>query len=113
MKKYHPVIAIILGNFVTGILISFLPNISLSDILAVFILILGGFVATYISRNNKAIIGFYEGLLFSIGTLIGIIFIFKTELTFYSVLYLALSPILAFVGGLIGKVLMERLYNKK
>jgi hypothetical protein len=73
MKKYHPIIAIILGYIVAAILIEFipntpfLPNTYLASTMAIFILIFGGFVATYISRTNKSIMGFYEGLLYSIG----------------------------------------------
>lgn len=115
-NKYHPIIAIILGYLVTGFFVAFLrylPNSYLSEILAIFILILGGFIATYLSRVNKAIIGFYEGLIYSIGSLIGFIFIFKTGLTFYSVLILFLVfPISGLVGGYIAKALRARL-NKK
>ena len=49
MNKYHPVIAVILGNTAIALLIAFvkyLPVSYLADILAVFILIFGGFVAT-------------------------------------------------------------------
>ena len=51
MKRYHPIIAIILGYIVSAILIEFIPNTPflpnnyLSSILAIFILILGGFTS--------------------------------------------------------------------
>lgn len=66
MKRYHPIIAIILGYIISAILIEFIPNTPflpnsyLSSILAIFILILGGFIATYISHTNKSIMGFMK-----------------------------------------------------
>ena len=118
MKKYHPVIAIILGYIVAAILIEFipntpfLPNTYLSSTLAISVLILGGFIATYISLTNKSIIGFYEGLLFSIGILPSI-FIYKSELNYFMILNLVLPPILGFIGGYIGKILSLRFDNVK
>lgn len=117
MKRFHPVIAVILGNIATsfiGSFIRYLPEIPLLNILGILILIFGGFTATYLSRTNKAIIGFYSGLLYSIGSLMGIIFISKTGLTFNSVLILALVfPISGLIGGFIGKILRSRLDNGK
>jgi hypothetical protein len=73
MKRYHPIIAIILGNFVIVVLVQilYLPIPSfLLNILTLFILIIGGFTATYISRTNSAIVGLYTGLVYAIGSLI-------------------------------------------
>ena len=117
MKRYHPVIAIILGYIISAILIEFIPNTPflpnsyLSSILAVFILILGGFIATYLSHTNRSIIGFYEGLLFSIGILPSI-FIFKSEITLFTLINLVLPPIMGFIGGHIGKSLGSHLENE-
>lgn len=116
MKRYHPIIAIILGYIVSAILIEFIPNTPflpnnyLSSILAIFILILGGFIATYLSNTNKSIMGFYEGLLFSIGILPSI-FILKPEITFFIIINLLLPPIMGILGGYIGKSL--RLWLEK
>ena len=112
--KYHPVIAIVIGYFIAGSLTGFarfLLNIPLSSkILAILTIILGGFIATYISRTNKARIGLYNGLLYSIGSLIGLNFILKTELKFYSILTLVLVyPISGLVGGYIARTLRARL----
>lgn len=112
MKRYHPIISIILGIIITVILINFLPNnIPLSYILAIPIFILGGFTATYLSRINKTIIGLYEGIIYSIGYLPTIL-IYKNFLTPYLALYLVLIPILGLIGGFIGKVLRSRLDNE-
>lgn len=107
MNRYDPIISIILGIILTAILTNLLPEISLSIILIIFIFILGGFTATYLSRTNKAIYGLYEGLIYSAGFL-PIILIYKT-ITFYIVLYMIFTPILGFVGGFIGKKLRLRL----
>ncbi|MDY9923571.1 YrzE family protein [Methanobacterium sp.] len=116
-NKFHPVIAIIIGYFIAGSIsgfLRFLLNIPLSsEISAIFTIILGGFIATYISRTNKPMIGLYNGLLYSLGYLIGVIYILKTELTFYSVLILVLVfPISGLVGGYFAKVLRSRLDKK-
>lgn len=108
MKRYHPVIAIILGYLIAGTLAYFLPDIPLSDILSIFILILGGFIATYLSRTNKAILGLYEGMVYTI-IILSIILPFNTELTAYLVVYLALPPILGLIGGFLAKKLRSRL----
>jgi hypothetical protein len=117
-KRYNTVGAIIIGYFIAGSmagLLRYLLNIPLSsELLAIFAIILGGFIATYISRTNKPRIGLYNGLLYSLGYLIGVIFILKTELTLYSVLILVLVfPITGLVGGYIAKVLRSRLDNEK
>jgi len=113
MKKYHPIIAIILGNLIIGFLISFvryLPKSYLADILTILILVLGGFAATYLSRTNRARMGFYNNLIYSVGSLMGLIFIFKTGLTIYSLLILFLVfPIFGLLGGFIAKKLRIRL----
>ncbi|WJI09977.1 hypothetical protein FGU46_07690 [Methanobacterium sp. CWC-01] len=108
MKRIHPIIAILLGYFIAGTLAYFLPDIPLSDILSILVLILGGFIATYISRTNKAILGLYEGLVYTI-IILSIIFLFNTELTAYLVVYLALPPILGLLGGFLAKKLRLRL----
>ncbi|MCC7551899.1 MAG: TIGR04086 family membrane protein [Methanobacterium sp.] len=109
-NKYHPLIAIIIGYLISGILHlfqRFLPNVPLSSIiLSILITILGGFIATYLSRTNKAIIGFYEGLLVSILTFLTTILIFKTGLTLEDGFVLVLVwPISGLVGGYIAKML--------
>jgi len=113
MKKYHPIIAIILGNLIIGFLISFvryLPKSYLADILTILILVLGGFAATYLSRTNRARMGFYNNLIYSVGALMGLIFIFKTGLTISSILILFLIfPILGLLGGFIAKKLRSSL----
>ncbi len=109
MKRYHPVIAVIVGIIITAILINFLPNnIPLSYILAIPIFILGGFIANYLSRTNKAIIGLYGGLLYSIGYLPTIL-IYKNFLTLYLALFIVLIPILGLAGGFIAKKVRLRL----
>jgi hypothetical protein len=111
MDKYHPVIAVIIGTITASALDAVLLNISSSDALIILIYILGGFTATYLSRTNKAILGFYEGIIISIGTLLGI-FIFKTEFTFHIILILILLiPITGLIGGCIAKTLRIQLNN--
>jgi hypothetical protein len=111
MNKYHPVIAVILGNTAIALLVAFvkyLPVFYLTDILAVFIVIFGGFVATYLSKINKARMGLYNSLLYSLGSLLGI-FIFKTGLTLNNVLILVLLlPISGLIGGFIAKKLRSK-----
>jgi putative membrane protein (TIGR04086 family) len=117
MRRYHPIIAIILGYIISAILVEFvpntpfLPNSYLSSILAIFVLILGGFIATYLSHTNKSIMGFYEGLIFSIGILPSI-FIFKPEITFFTIINLVLPPFMGILGGYIGKSLRLHLDNE-
>ncbi len=106
MKIYHPVIAILLGCLVSNLIGYFL--ISFSDIIAIFIFILGGFIATYISTTNKAIFGLYEGLIFSLQSIIPNIFIFKTELTLYLFIIWVSIPILGLLGGYIAKTLRSK-----
>ena len=55
--------------------------------------------------------GFYEGLVFSLGILPRI-FIFKPEITFYTLINLVLPPIMGFLGGYIGKILRLHLENE-
>ena len=109
MKKFHPVISVILGNTITSFLAGFviiLPISLLSYILVIFIFVFGGFSATYLSRTNKATIGLYNSLLYSILSLIGAIFIFKTGLTLNDLLFwVIIFPILGFIGGFIAKTL--------
>lgn len=111
MNKYHPIIAVILGNTAIALLVAFvkyLPVSYLTDILAVFIVIFGGFVATYLSKINKARMGLYNSLLYSLGSLLGI-FIFKTGLTLNNVLILVLLlPISGLIGGFIAKKLRSK-----
>lgn len=111
MKRYHPVIAIILGYFIASIIGIFLPDIPLSEILAIFIFILGGFIATYLSWTNIARIGFYEGIVYSIGSLI-VFSLSKSELTFYSAFIFILIPILGLIGGFIAKTLRLHMDNE-
>ena len=112
MKRQHPIISIILGILIIALLIYFLPNnIPLSYILAVPVLILGGFIATYLSRTNEAILGLYTGLIYDIGYLPTIL-IYKNFLTTYFALYMVLIPIFGLVGGFIAKKLRIRLDNQ-
>lgn len=109
MKRIHPIIAIIFGIFITGLLIYFLPNnVPLPYISATSILILGGFIATYLSRANKSRNGLYVGLIFAMGY-IPPIFIYKNLLTFHFALYVVLIPLFGFVGGFLAKELRLRL----
>lgn len=109
MKRIHPIIAIIISIIITSILINLLPNnILLSYILAIPILIFGGFIATYLSKTNKAILGLYAGLVYDTGYLPTIL-IYKNFLTLYLALFIVLIPILGLVGGFIGKKLRSRL----
>lgn len=108
LKRYHPVSAIILGIFLVGFLTFILPNIPpLSDILVFPILILGGFIATYLSKINKAIYGLYKGLTFSIVGYLPIILISKT-IPLTMIIIMISSVILGLLGGYIGKSLRLR-----
>ena len=116
MRRFHPVIAVILGNIITsflGAFVIYLPSSPLADILSIFVLIFGGFTANYLSRTNKAVIGLYNSLLYSILSLIGIIFIFRTGLTINAILILAvLFPVSGLIGGYIGKRFRLRRNNE-
>ena len=103
MRRYNPIIAIVFGNLISDFLVFFLPDIPLSDILGVFIIILGGFVANYLSKTNKAIMGFYMGILFSVTCLP--LILLSNPITFNTIIYLILIPILGLVGGYIAKQL--------
>lgn len=111
MKRYHPVSAIILGIFLVGFLSFILPDIPpVSNILVIPILIVGGFTATYLSRTNRAIIGFYEGLIFSLGFLPSIL-LYKT-ITLTLIMVMISSPLLGFLGGYIAKSFRLHLDNE-
>jgi len=107
MNRYHPVIAIILGNFVIGFLVffvKFLPRSLFLDLLTISVFILGGFAAVYLSRTNNARIGFYNNFLYSIGALLGLIFIFKRQLSIDSLLALfLLFPIVGLFWWVLGE----------
>jgi len=109
-KRYNTVGSIIIAYFVAGILmipLSFLPDTSISNIPAIFIIILGGVIATYISKTNKAINGLYYGLLDSATRLI-MILIFNYETSIYYELLLILIPFLGLFGGYVGRLLRLR-----
>lgn len=114
-RGYNTAGAIILAYIVTGIFGSFLifiPSEFLTEFIAIFIIISGGFIATYLSRSNKPIIGLYYGLLWNTGYLI-IALISKNKLNFYSVLILVLIPILGFIGGYVGRILKLHFRGEK
>lgn len=104
MKKYHPILAIIIGAFLIALMISFLPDLRISYVFIAIALILGGFVATYLSRTNKAIIGLYTGLLFSVGGYLPVMLIFRF-VSYVMIIMMIISPILGFLGGFIAKYL--------
>lgn len=108
MKKYSTIKSVVIGLIIASVLAFLLPDIPLSDILAIIIIMLGGFIATYISITNEARIGLYEGLLYVLSTL-PILLISKSGLGLYSLLILVSIPILAFIGGFIAKQLRSRL----
>ncbi|WP_414469139.1 hypothetical protein [Methanobacterium sp. ACI-7] len=110
MKKYSTIKSVVIGYVIAAILAFLLPDIHLSDILAIIIIMLGGFIATYISITNKARIGLYEGILYALSTL-PLLLISTTGLGLYSILILVSIPILAFIGGFIAKQLRLRLDN--
>ena len=113
MKRYSTVNAIIIAIFLVGFLSFILPaNIPGSDILVILIFIVGGFTATYLSKTNKAIIGFYEGLASSIIGYLPVILIFRS-VTSALLIVMIINPILGFLGGFIGKYLRIRSYKKK
>lgn len=117
MRRYHPFIAIIIGYLLSGILFvfdSFLPhNYYTPRILTIIVTILAGFIATFLSQPNKAIIGLYQGIFTSIISLISLNLILQIPLTLGTILYLILIfPITGLVGGYIAKVLRSRLDNK-
>jgi hypothetical protein len=99
MRRYHPIIAIIFGIVFSVILGFILPII-----LTFFGLILGGFTATYLSKTNKAILGFYVGLVISILVFLPSLFI-SNNFSSYALITLVLIPILGFLGGFIAKKL--------
>ncbi|WP_431061639.1 hypothetical protein [Methanobacterium sp.] len=100
----------LIGYIIAVILVFILPNIPLSDYLTAIILVLGGFIATYLSTDNEARIGLYEGLLYTLSTL-PILLISATQLTLYTILFLVSIPILAYIGGFAAKQLRLRLDN--
>lgn len=111
MKRIHPIIAIIISIIITAILINLIPNdIRLSYILAIPILIFGGFIATYLSKTNKARMGLYAGSVYDMGYLPAIL-IYNNFLTTHLALYLVLIPILGLLGGFLAKKLRLRLEN--
>ena len=111
MKTYSPVISIILG-FIFINLISFsLPAYtSLLDslILIVPMTILGGFIATVLSNDNKAIYGSYLGIVFSPFYMFSAII--HNDTTYYLVVIEFL--IVGYIGGYIGMILRLRLDNE-
>jgi hypothetical protein len=104
MKRYHPIVAIIFGIILSVILGFILPII-----LTFFGLILGGFTATYLSKTNKAILGFYVGLVISIIVFLPSLFI-SNNFSSYALITLVLIPFLGFLGGFIAKKLRLRSY---
>jgi hypothetical protein len=112
MKRYHPVSAIILGIFLVGFLSFILPDIpTISNILVIPILIMGGFTATYLSKINKSIYGLYEGLTYVIIGYLPIILLYKT-VPLAMIIIMISSPILGFLGGYIAKSLRLHLDNE-
>ncbi|MBZ2165719.1 hypothetical protein [Methanobacterium spitsbergense] len=105
MKRYSTLSAIIGGIFLVGFLLFILPaNIPGSGILVFLIYIVGGFTATYLSKTNKAIFGFYEGLAGSIFGYLPVILIFRS-VTSIVIILMIINPILGFLGGYIAKSL--------
>jgi hypothetical protein len=105
MKRYSTLNAIIIGIFLVGFLTFILPSsIPGSDIFVILIFIVGGFTATYISKTNNAIIGFYEGLTGSIVGYLPVILIFRS-VTSVMIILMVINPILGFLGGFIAKYL--------
>lgn len=112
MKRYSTISAIIMGILLVGFLTFILPsNVPGSDILVILIFVVGGFTSTYLSKTNKAIIGFYEGLTGSIVGYLPMILIFRSA-TFVLIILIIINPILGFVGGIMAKTLRVRLDNE-
>jgi hypothetical protein len=112
LKKYSTLNAIIIGIFLVGFLTYILPaNIPGSNILVILIFIAGGFTSTYLSKTNKAIIGFYEGLTGSIVGYLPMILIFRS-VTSVLIILMIINPILGFLGGFIAKYWRTHLNNK-
>ena len=101
MKRVHPVFAIIFGFFVSVILAEFIPHISIYIFLMFIVFIFGGFITTYISKKNSALLGLYEGIL-----LVLIIFIpniLGGHLVIFNIVATIVTPISGLIGGLIAK----------
>lgn len=114
MKKFHPVVAVILANIVTSILLYYLPNVVSLDItiiIQIFIIMVGGFIATYLSKTNKAIFGLYNGLLYWLGWFLTTISSSAVNLSMFMAIFL-LSTIPAFIGGYFARLLRSRFENK-
>jgi hypothetical protein len=109
--RFHPVISIIISIIIVGLLTFSLPGTSLliSLILIVPLAILGGFIATFLSKNNKTIYGSFFGMVWSLPyVLYGTI---TNQNTYF--LFVILFLIFGYIGGYISSILRVRLDNKK
>ncbi len=111
MRKFHPIVAIIISYLITSLLALILPNIPISDILSLLILIIGGFIATYLSKTNKSILGFYMSVLYFV-MFLPLIILSNQFTSPYTILGLFLFPAMGLIGGYMAKTLRFHLEKK-
>lgn len=109
--RFHPVISIIISIIIVSLFTLNLQGTSLinSLILIVPFAILGGFIATFLSKNNKAIYGSFFGMVWSLpyvlyGTM-------TNQNTYF--LFVIFFLIFGYIGGYIASILRARLDHKE
>nr|WP_319372853.1 hypothetical protein [uncultured Methanobacterium sp.] len=109
--RFHPVISIIISIIIVSLFTWNLPGTSLinSLILIVPFAILGGFIATFLSKNNKTVYGSFFGMVWSLPyVLYGTV---TRQNTYF--LFVISFLIFGYVGGYIASLLRVRLDNKE
>ena len=111
--KFHPVVSIILGiivSFMIFVKISLSFSTSILILVAILFatLILGGFIATYLTKDRKMKYGVYEGITLAVFIIILLEIAHSTELNIISVVSaLVLCPVISGIGGFIGEIADE------
>lgn len=105
LMRFHPVVSIFLGFIVFFILAIISPNFISKPPISLIICLIGGFVATYLSKKRKIRYGIYLGIIIALTYIsIGILIAHATNeiidysfTLFYGVLFIIF-------GGFLGKI---------
>lgn len=115
--KFHPAISIILGLIISAILfaISIMTVNATSvegNVVNISTLMVGGFIATYFSRDKKIRYSIYMGLLLAVLSSIIIYIKISNDLAVIipGLLYF---PLIALMGGLLGKMKFSNIQKTK
>ncbi|MCE7699458.1 MAG: YrzE family protein [Methanobacterium paludis] len=117
----HPILAIFTGFAVTFaidfILFAFFAYFNVVNLVSALLTLaiaafIGGFVATFLSRENKAIIGLWEGIIFGMILLITIFVYASTNIEFLNrnilLAFFVICLVFAGIGGFIAEKISTR-----